>query len=59
MGSTWPNSSPAASKKRAQLTSVTNEMYNELKTRLTRNLNEQEKQAKDTNAPPTVLEKQK
>ena len=44
---------------RAQLTSVTNEMYNELKTRLTRNLNEQEKQAKDTNAPPTVLEKQK
>jgi len=44
---------------RAQLTSVTNEIYNELKTRLTRNLNEQEKQAKDTNAPPTVLEKQK
>jgi tetratricopeptide (TPR) repeat protein len=42
---------------RAQITSVTNELYNELRTRLTRNLNEQEKQAKATNAPPATVEK--
>ena len=37
---------------RTQLTAVTNSMYNTLKQRLTRNLDEQERQAKGTNAPP-------
>lgn len=42
---------------RAHLNSVTNATYNELKTRLTRNLNEQEKQAQaGTNAPAAKTE---
>ena len=42
---------------RAHLNSVTNPTYNELKTRLTRNLNEQEKQAQQgTNAAPVKAE---
>ena len=42
---------------RAHLTAVTNEMYDVLKKRLTRNLDQQERQAKETNAPPTALKK--
>jgi tetratricopeptide (TPR) repeat protein len=42
---------------RAHLTSVTNEMYDVLKKRLTHNLDEQERKAKETNAPPPVPEK--
>ena len=38
---------------RLHLNSVTNEMYAELKRRLTRSLGEEEAKAKDTNAPPT------
>jgi tetratricopeptide (TPR) repeat protein len=42
---------------RTRLNLVTNETYSELKTRLTRNLNEQEKQAKQgTNAAPVKAE---
>jgi tetratricopeptide (TPR) repeat protein len=42
---------------RRLLNTVTNETYTELKTRLTRNLNEQEKQAlQGTNAPPAKAE---
>lgn len=37
---------------RAHLTGVTNQMYDVLKKRLTRNLDEQERAAKGTNAPP-------
>jgi tetratricopeptide (TPR) repeat protein len=37
---------------RAHLNAVTNEMYSDLKGRLTRNLNEQEKAARGTNAVP-------
>jgi len=35
----------------AHINAVTNQMYAELKARLIKNLNEQEKQAKETNAP--------
>ena len=45
---------------RAHLNAVTNAMYDELKNRLARNIEEQEKQAKAakaTNAPPTAPEK--
>jgi tetratricopeptide (TPR) repeat protein len=42
---------------RAHLTVVTNDMYDVLKKRLTRNLDEQERKAKETNAPPPVPEK--
>ena len=44
---------------RRHLNAVTNEMYTELKTRLTRNLNEQEKHAQEaaTNSPPSAPEK--
>ena len=38
---------------RAHLNAVTNDMYNVLKKRLTRNLDEQERKASGTNAPPT------
>jgi tetratricopeptide (TPR) repeat protein len=38
---------------RAHLNAVTNDMYTVLKKRLTRNLDEQERKAKGTNAPPT------
>src|SRR5439155_10786414 len=37
---------------RAHLNVVTNDMYNDLKKRLTRNLNELENPPKETNAPP-------
>ena len=39
---------------RAHLNAVTNDMYAELKKRLTRNLDQQERGAKATNAPPAV-----
>ena len=39
---------------RAHLNAVTNDMYAVLKKRLTRNLDEQERKAKGTNAPPPV-----
>jgi tetratricopeptide (TPR) repeat protein len=42
---------------RAHLTGVTNQMYDVLKKRLARNLDEQERAAKGTNAPPPVPEK--
>jgi tetratricopeptide (TPR) repeat protein len=42
---------------RAQLTTVTNDMYDVLKKRLIHNLDEQERKAKETNAPPPVPEK--
>ena len=42
---------------RAHLTAITNDMYAVLKKRLTRNLDEQERKAKETNAPPPVPEK--
>jgi tetratricopeptide (TPR) repeat protein len=42
---------------RAHLTGVTNQMYDVLKKRLARNLDEQERVAKGTNAPPPVPEK--
>ena len=42
---------------RAHLNCVTNETYAELKTRLTRNLNEQEKKGAPTNAPPAAGQK--
>ncbi len=42
---------------RRHLNAVTNEMYAELKQRLTKNLDEQEKQAKGTNGPPAVEKK--
>ena len=38
---------------RAHLNAVTNDMYSDLKKRLTRNLNESENPLKETNAPPT------
>ena len=43
---------------RAHLSTVTNEMYLELKKRITRNLDEQERKAKGTNAAPAVSGKQ-
>lgn len=43
---------------RLHLNIVTNEMYAELKRRLTRSLNDEEAKAKDTNAPPTEAVKQ-
>ena len=39
---------------RAHLSAVTNDMYTELKKRLVRNLDEQERKAKATNAPPAA-----
>jgi tetratricopeptide (TPR) repeat protein len=39
---------------RAHLNAVTNDMYTVLKQRLTHNLTEQERKAKDTNAPPAA-----
>ena len=42
---------------RAHLNAITNEMYDVLKKRLVRNLDEQERKAKETNAPPSVSEK--
>ncbi|MGD0262781.1 MAG: tetratricopeptide repeat protein [Verrucomicrobiota bacterium] len=39
---------------RAHLAAVTNDLYDVLKKRLTRNLDEQERKAKETNAPPPV-----
>jgi tetratricopeptide (TPR) repeat protein len=42
---------------RAHLNAVTNEMYGELKKRLTRNLSEQETKAKETNSPPAAEKK--
>jgi tetratricopeptide (TPR) repeat protein len=42
---------------RAQLTVVTNQMYDVLKKRLARNLDQQERAAKETNAPPPGPEK--
>jgi tetratricopeptide (TPR) repeat protein len=39
---------------RAHLNAVTNDMYDVLKKRLARNLEEQERKAKETNAPPAV-----
>jgi len=39
---------------RAHLNAVTNAMYGDLKTRLTRNLNEREAEAKGTNTPPAT-----
>jgi len=41
----------------AHLAAVTNEMYAVLKNRLSRNLEEQERKSKDTNAPPAATEK--
>jgi tetratricopeptide (TPR) repeat protein len=41
---------------RVHLNAVTNDMYTDLKKRLVRNLSEQEKQAKETNAPPAATE---
>ena len=41
---------------RAHLNAVTNDMYTVLKKRLTHNLDEQERKAKDTNAPPAASE---
>jgi tetratricopeptide (TPR) repeat protein len=41
---------------RAHLNAVTNDMYNALKRRLVKNLDEQERKAKETNAPPPVPE---
>jgi tetratricopeptide (TPR) repeat protein len=43
---------------RAHLNAVTNDMYTVLKKRLARNLDEQERKAKGTNAPPAVSGKQ-
>jgi tetratricopeptide (TPR) repeat protein len=37
---------------RGQISRVTNEMYADLKQRIVRNINKQEKEAKETNAPP-------
>ena len=42
---------------RAHLNAVTNNMYDVLKKRLVRNLDEQELKAMETNAPPSVSEK--
>lgn len=42
---------------RAHLNAVTNDMYNVLKRRLVNNLDEQERKATETNAPPLVPEK--
>ena len=42
---------------RAYLNAVTNNMYDVLKKRLVRNLDEQERKAVETNAPPSVSEK--
>src|ERR1035437_2530410 len=42
---------------RAHLTGVINQMYDVLKNRLARNLDQQEREAKGTNAPPPVPEK--
>ena len=42
---------------RAHLTGVTNQMYDVLKNRLARNIGQQEREAKGTNAPPPVSEK--
>jgi tetratricopeptide (TPR) repeat protein len=42
---------------RAHLDAVTNDLYDVLKKRLVRNLDEQERKAKETNAPPPVPEK--
>jgi tetratricopeptide (TPR) repeat protein len=42
------------SEARAHLTAVTNTLYDVLKKRLTRNVDEQERKAKGTNAPPTA-----
>jgi tetratricopeptide (TPR) repeat protein len=39
---------------RVHLTAITNTLYDVLKKRLTRNVDEQERKVKDTNAPPTV-----
>lgn len=44
---------------RAHLNSVTNEMYLALKTRLERNIEEQEKQAAGTNSPPSATPAEK
>jgi tetratricopeptide (TPR) repeat protein len=41
----------------AHLASVTNQMYAVLKNRISQNLDEQERKAKETNAPPATLEK--
>lgn len=41
----------------AHLHAVTNENYAELKSRLTRNLEERERQAKETNSPPAITAK--
>ena len=43
---------------RAHLSAVTNEMYAELKQRLTRNLEEREQAARGTNAPPAAAARQ-
>ena len=40
----------------AHLDAVTNDMYAVLKNRLSRNLDEQEHKAKETNAPPAALD---
>lgn len=42
---------------RLNLNSVTNQMYADLKARLLKNLNTQENQAKETNNPPSFVEK--
>ncbi len=42
---------------RAHLNAITNEMYDVLKKRLARNLDEQQRKATETNAPPSVSEK--
>lgn len=44
---------------RAHVSAVTNEMYHELKSRLIRNINEQEKEAKGTNAAPEEIKEKK
>ena len=42
---------------RAHLAAVTNQMYATLKTRISRNLDDQERKARETNAPPVAPEK--
>ena len=44
---------------RAHLNAVTNDMYTVLKKRLMRNLDEQERKAKGTNAPPAVVKEKR
>ena len=39
---------------RAHLAAVTNEMYAVLKSRISRNLDEQERKVRETNAPPAI-----